>query len=211
VGYGRAFATEDGSGTTVAQPSRGGSFVRSVLRAYVRPARHTARESGAAAVEFALLFPVFMVMAMGIIATGVAFSKQINVTQAAREASRYGATYDYQAAGISLDAWLMAVDKAARQAAGASNDPMGGYDYRCVALVTTDPTGAVVSSKSRYMVNGGTSAPGSCPEAKSAPISSTDYVQVAIYRKSQFFALFINPTIKLDSVSITPYEGKAVP
>ena len=168
-------------------------------------------DAGASAVEFALLFPIFMVLAMGIIAAGTAFSKQINVTQAAREASRYGATYDYQAASLTIDQWLTAVDTAARGAAGDPNDPIGGYDYRCVALVTTDAAGSVVSAKSRHMENGGASAAGSCPTAAAPNIPSTDYVQVVMYRKSQFFALFINPTIKLDSVSVTPYEGKAVP
>jgi Flp pilus assembly protein TadG len=182
--------------------------MRRIMRAF-RRAR--GNDFGASAVEFALIFPIFMVLALGSIAAGTAFSKQINVTQAAREASRYGATYDYQAASLTLDQWLAAVDTAARGAAGNSNDPIGGYDYRCVALVTTNSSGAVVSAKSRYMENGGASAAGSCPSTTAPNIPSTDYVQVAMYRNSRFFALFINPTIKLDSVSVTPYEGKAVP
>lgn len=180
----------------------------------VGPALRHARssDSGAAAVEFALLFPVFMVLAMGMMAAGTAYSKQINVTQAAREASRYGATYDYQAdASNNLDNWLTDVDKAATQAAGNPADPIGGYDYRCVALVTTNGAGAVVTTKSRHKVNGGTPAGGACPQTSAPQLRATDYVQVAIYRKSDFFLLFANPTVKLDSVSVTPYEGKAVP
>lgn len=169
-------------------------------------------DAGASAVEFALLFPVFMVMVMGTISAGTAFSKQINVTQAAREASRYGATYDYQAdPSNTLDNWLTDVDQAATEAAGNATDPIGGYDYRCVALVTTDGVGAVVTTKSRHRVNGGTPTAGACPGARTPVIRSTDYVQVAIYRNSKFFVLFANPTIKLDSVSVTPYEGEAVP
>ncbi len=176
-------------------------------------------DGGASAVEFALIFPVFMVLALGTIAAGVAFSKQLNVTQAAREASRYGATLDYQnqpnPPGMTVAQWLDAVDAAATSAAGSANDPIGGYDYRCVALVTTDSAGAVVAAKSNYKETIGSAAStygtGACPSTTAAPIASTDYVQVAIYRNTSFFALFFNPTIKLDSVSTTPYEGKAVP
>jgi hypothetical protein len=54
---------------------------------------------------------------------------------------------------------------------------------------------------------GKAAAGGACPTTNAAAIASTEYVQVAVSRKSQFFALFINPTIDLDSVSVTPYEG----
>src|ERR1700757_3250980 len=60
----------------------------------LRHFRRSPSDEGAAAVEFALLFPIFMVLALGIINGGLAFSRQINVTQAAREASRFGSTYD---------------------------------------------------------------------------------------------------------------------
>ena len=174
-------------------------------------------DAGASAVEFALIFPVFMVLAMGIIATGTAFSKQLNVTQAAREASRYGATLDYQnqSPPLTLDEFLARVDQATTSAAGNADDPIGGYDYRCVALITTDINGDIVTAKSKYLQTIGTAASttgnGACPNAGYSRIKATDYVQVAIYRRSGFFVLFANPTIKLDSVSITPFEGKAVP
>jgi Flp pilus assembly protein TadG len=182
--------------------------------------RARGNDFGASAVEFALIFPIFMILVLGTIAAGTAFSKQLNVTQAVREASRYGATLDYQnqSPAMTLAQWLTAVDNAAVSAAGNANDPIGGFDYRCVALVTTKTVSGVVvvdSTKSQYLETIGTAAPttgaGSCPSTRPALIKDTDYVQVAMYRKSSFFALFFNPTIKLDSVSTTPYEGKAVP
>jgi Flp pilus assembly protein TadG len=194
----------------------------------VRRLRRTRREDdGAAAVEFALLFPIFMVLAMGLIATGTAFSRQINVTQAAREASRYGATYDIAATGPggvggTLTTWLTTVDSAvctavnngnACSAAQASN-PLAGYDYRCVAFVTvTDSaTPAVDTAHSGYRENGGASSgSGSCPAATAALIRNARYVQVVLSRDVKFNILFAAPTLHLDAVSTSPYEGKTTP
>lgn len=180
--------------------------------------RFAERDRGAAAVEFALLFPIFMVLALGLIAGGTAFSKQINVTQAAREASRYGATLDIQTQpGASqaerTDAWLAAVDRAARTAAGDQGNPIGGYDYRCVAFVQTDAAGNL-SAQSRHSVNGAAGASGICPSTRAASdpasrIANTSYVQVVLSVDTRFFVLFINPRLQLDAISSTPYERSA--
>lgn len=49
------------------------------------------RERGAAAIEFALLFPVLMLIVFGIIDFGRALNAQITLTQAAREGARLDA------------------------------------------------------------------------------------------------------------------------
>jgi Flp pilus assembly protein TadG len=160
-------------------------------------------------VEFALLFPIFMVLAMGTIAAGTAFSKQINITQAAREASRFGGTYDITVAG-DIDTWLQRVTTATQEAAGDADAPLGGYDYVCVAFVTTDATGNPDTTLSRYSENGGAAQDGACPGGTDqANVPDTDYVQVAISRGTTFNAIFISPTLQLDAVSFTPYEAEA--
>jgi hypothetical protein len=165
---------------------------------------------GASSVEFALLFPIFMVLALGTIAGGTAFSKQINITQSAREVSRYGATYDITGPSVGIDNWLTAVGNAVKESAGPKDSPLGGYDYYCVAYVSTTATGDVDSAKSKYKDSDGSTGSGACPgQTRKAVIASTDYVQVAIARKTSFFMLFVNPTIQLDSLSFTPYEGTA--
>lgn len=167
------------------------------------------REDGAAAVEFALLFPIFMVLVMGTIAAGTAFSRHINITQAAREASRFGATLDIPTAG-GLGAWLTAVDNAAQGAAGDANNPMGGYTHRCVAYVRTTTSALGVTTidttNSRHLQDG-VAATGPCPNTAAPLIASTDYVQVVFQRETSFFVLFANPTLDLDARSVTPYEG----
>lgn len=199
------------------QTDRGG---RLTGRGDMQNKKHRIRgDGGAAAVEFALLFPIFMVLALGTIAAGIAFSKQLNVTQAAREASRFGATYNISTIGAiapatNIETWLSAVDEATKQAAGAADDPIGGYDYRCVAFVTTTVSPAapgVDVARSVRKVNGGASEPGLlCDPIISAVanIRGTDYAQVAVARDTQFFVLDTNARLQLDSVSLTPYEGK---
>jgi Flp pilus assembly protein TadG len=174
-------------------------------------ARSRDRDSGAAAVEFALLFPIFMILALGIINGGLAFSRQINVTQSAREASRFGATNDIVTAG-GIASWLTSVDKAVTESAGNAADPIGGYDYRCVAIIVRDNTGAIDTAHTAYKVDGGSAVTGSstgCPTATTPNLGAgSKVVQVALLRNIQFFVLFINPTLGLDSISTTPYEGR---
>ena len=49
-------------------------------------------ERGAAAVEMAIVLPLFLSLVLGILTGGIAMEKKIGVTNAAREAARYGAT-----------------------------------------------------------------------------------------------------------------------
>lgn len=78
----------------------------------VRPQRRSTAnsQSGAVAVEFALVLPIFLVLVLGIFEFGRAFNIQISLSEAAREAARYAAihqsdsTYnvgDAQAAGVA--------------------------------------------------------------------------------------------------------------
>lgn len=177
-----------------------------------------ARERGAVSVEFALIFFfLFLPTTFALIYGGLAFSKQLNVTQAAREASRYGSTYNASGVTPGTSAWLNAVLTSAEQAAGPANDPMGGFDYICVAYVVTDSSGSVVTGSSNYIearrTNGATVSPGSitagaCPTWSAPKIASTTYVQVGIQRASQFFFVLANPSLSLDSVSTTPFEAR---
>jgi Flp pilus assembly protein TadG len=53
-----------------------------------RPAAGQPRDRGAAAVEFALLLPVLILLLFGIVEFGRALNAQITITQAAREGAR---------------------------------------------------------------------------------------------------------------------------
>ena len=51
------------------------------------------RTAGQSLVEFALIVPVFMLIAFGIFDFGLAFDSSLTISNAAREGARYGATY----------------------------------------------------------------------------------------------------------------------
>ena len=52
------------------------------------------REDGAAAVEFALVLPILVIVTLGIITGGVSYSNAIGIQNAVREGARFGATAD---------------------------------------------------------------------------------------------------------------------
>ena len=51
-------------------------------------------ERGAAAVEFALVVPLLMMLLLGVITVGLSYNNALGVTNAVREGSRFGATTD---------------------------------------------------------------------------------------------------------------------
>jgi len=51
-------------------------------------------EDGAAAVEFAMVLPLLVIIVLGVITGGLSYSNAIGVQSAVREASRFGATSD---------------------------------------------------------------------------------------------------------------------
>jgi Flp pilus assembly protein TadG len=108
--------------------------------------RHRARRSissrsgdadrGAAAVEFAILLPVFLMLAFGTLTGGQAYAHKIGLTQAAREGARYGATLPIPPIpGQTIDDWLSQVRSATL--AAAADDFTVGQDSSslCVAFI----------------------------------------------------------------------------
>lgn len=68
-----------------------------VTQADDRPRRSRRRrirrsDDGAALVEFALILPVLMMLVLGLFSGGQAYNQKLDMTHAAREGSRYGAT-----------------------------------------------------------------------------------------------------------------------
>jgi Flp pilus assembly protein TadG len=164
-------------------------------------------ESGAAAVEFALIFPIFALLAFGTIAAGFAFARQINITQAAREASRYGSTLSIKASHQTgtvndgtISTWLAKVDAAAVGAAGTNL--FSGLTSRCVAYVDVNNGSATFHSS-----NGGAATAGVCPGTSAGDAGLPVYVQVVLLRDTDFNLIVTDPTISLESISTTPFEA----
>ena len=92
-------------------------------------------ESGAAAVEFALIVPLVVMLLFGTVSAGMAYSDHVAITNAAREGARYGAAAD----GASTT-WGSSVQTRVQQvyfnAAGAAPTD----NQVCAKLVQADGT-----------------------------------------------------------------------
>lgn len=64
------------------------------MKTRVKPPRNKkSKERGAVAVEFALILPIFLMLILGIVEFGRAFSIQVSMAEGAREAARYMAIH----------------------------------------------------------------------------------------------------------------------
>lgn len=161
------------------------------------------RQNGATAVEFAILFPVFMTLALGIMSFGFAFNTWISVTQAAREASRFAATYPVPDVG-GTDAWLDQVTAVAKEAAGiGASTPTSEY-YVCVRLVNR--VGPALTPATTSKASG--ALPGAtCPVPSSSSLPD-NAAEVTIVRQANVNWLFGSADVALSADNASRYEPK---
>lgn len=146
--------------------------------------RHARRDDdrGAAAVEFALLLPLFVVLVFGIISSGFAFERWINVTQASRETSRFAATYPVPTTGITD--WFTKIHDVAVESAGIDVTKPGSY-FLCVRFVNEAGPGTVPATQQQTwgtLSTAGASCNGST--------SGDNRVEIAIQRAADFTLIF---------------------
>jgi len=163
-------------------------------------------DSGAAAVEFAILLPLFLVLVFGLITGGIAFERWINVTQGAREASRFGATYSFQAAG-STEAWYTAVLNAAAENSGitltgpTASDPA---DYFVCVAFRRGAEPATLLPASGIQTAGTFRTAGTDCTGSTMPDSR---VEVLVVRRATFDWLFGGGDIPVTGDNTSRYEG----
>jgi Flp pilus assembly protein TadG len=107
--------------------------------------RH-ADERGTALVEFALVLPLVLMLAFGIVTSGLVYNHKIDLTHAAREGARYGATLSQlQCSGspnpCGTSTWAQVVQSVVVQR--AFGDVTAAQV--CVALVTGSPGAALAT------------------------------------------------------------------
>jgi Flp pilus assembly protein TadG len=163
------------------------------------------RDDGAAAVEFALLFPVFIMLAVGTISFGFAFEQWINVTQAARETSRFAATYPMPAAGI--DAWLGDVTKVAKEAAGITDSTPAADYYVCVRFVNRVGPAATPGTKA---VASGSLGGASCPQTSSSQLPD-NAAEVTVLRNAELNWVLGSAGVSLSGENVSRYEPRLGP
>jgi hypothetical protein len=162
-------------------------------------------ERGATAVEFAILFPVFIMLAFGTISFGFAFEKWISVTQAAREASRFAATYPIPPGGVS--SWLTDVKAVAKEAAGIPSGALSSEYFVCVRFVKNiDPAIAPVTTSSSE----GALAGASCP-TESGTVLPDNAAEVLVMRQADLSWIFGAATVAVSGDNVSRYEPRLDP
>jgi Flp pilus assembly protein TadG len=152
-------------------------------------------ERGASLVEFAIIFPVFMIIVLGMFSGGVAYNRQIAIRNAAKEGARYGATVPRLTAFTS-GTWATNVRDVVVE---RSEEELEGADV-CVALVSGSPAVAVSSS---HTTAGGTSPCFAESE------DDGQRVQVRVTSTAKLEALVFSYDIGLDAEAVANHEGEA--
>ena len=106
-------------------------------------------ERGAAVVEMAVVTTLLMVILLGITTFGLTHHENISIEGAAREASRFGATYPVADSG-SIEQWLRDVARVAESAATGTMNASEPSRLVCVAQGSGDDP----SDFSRIQVTG---------------------------------------------------------
>lgn len=157
------------------------------------------RDRAAAIVEFALILPLLSMMALGMLTGGIALDRKQDITNAAREAARFGATVaenqcdDPLADCNGLD-WAQLVQSVAVQ---RSN---GAATLVCAALVS-GPGFAPVAVSADHTTEAGTTA---CYVDNSS--DSGKRVQVLVKRNDKLEAVLFTMDLNLNSRATAQFE-----
>ncbi len=160
-----------------------------------RKTRHTRDDRGASAVEFALLFPVFLLICFGTISGGIVFSDKLAVSQGVREAARYGATLPYDpSSSLSRTNFLKTVQATAIE-----------YDFELLGSAGVAYCVAVRSATNEFHLPAGASAEvaGPCP-GNTGP--ARPHVLVFATKPGVFDLILARYTFTITSTSVARYE-----
>ncbi|MGI8793404.1 MAG: TadE/TadG family type IV pilus assembly protein [Acidimicrobiales bacterium] len=151
-------------------------------------------------VEFALVLPVFLLMLLGMLTGGIAFDRKLNITAAARETARYGATLPLSAHGGAVDPWLDAVATIAIDSADGALDAGTSGRRVCVAYI-----GGGVSRVRDEVGASVTTSDGTC-FADGRPAGEVR-IQVVTERTSELEAMLWSRTLNLTADAVSRYEA----
>ena len=158
-------------------------------------------ESGAALVEFALVLPVFLMLLLGMMTGGLAYSRKLSVAQAAREGARYGATLPITASN-PVSAWLPRVGALTISSSDGELESDKPGRFVCIAHVPASGTAQ------KWQVTGtGTAvqSPGTCI-ADDGRTGETR-VQVVASRTSRLEALVFSRDLTVGSHAVARFES----
>lgn len=191
--------TRDSSGTegsSVAQRKRLFAFVG----LDVAQGESAKNDSGAAMVEMAMVFGLLVMLLVGVVTSAIAFGQQNSIENAAREASRYGATLPFD--DIGIDVWLDTVRDVARAAAQGDLDASVPGSYICVAHIIDSSSGDIQSLED---TGGSVTRPDTVCFNDGRPPDEVR-VQVVTERDSEIQAVFFSADLDLKAPAGARYE-----
>lgn len=161
-------------------------------------------ERGAALVEFALIFPFFMTLVLGMFSGGQAYDRKLQMTHASREGARYGAALAESEPFTAPDTWATTVrDVVVARSSGDLVD-----DQVCVALVTG--TGVGTATDATFVWKGLDSGAVSGATAGCYDDGTTDpterRVQVLSRRPATIQVLFLAFDVQLTARGTSQHE-----
>jgi hypothetical protein len=146
-------------------------------------------------VELALTITILVTLLVGTVTAAIAFSNNNSIENAAREASRYGATLP-----PPIDApWFHEVRAVARAAAQGDLDPSVDGQYICVAHIDGAGGQLFIDDDSAALP-----ASGRCFNDGRPP--SEVRIQVVTRRESQIQAVFFSMDLTLEAPAAARYE-----
>ena len=147
------------------------------------------REDGAAAMEFALVVPVFVLLLSGIMAFGIVFAQQLSLSNAARQVARQSVVSSSPACGTG-------------QAAGSAGTELTGQAKSDSSTIWLNPPDVVVAIK-RAGTTPTSWTSGTCSGASTKACDGStpgDNVYVRLQYTSQLNLPLVQPTFNLEAV-----------
>lgn len=148
-------------------------------------------DRGAAAVEFVLVLPLFLMLVFGTVSAGFAFERWLNVIQAARETARFAATLPVPPSPGTIDDWFTEVGAVAVETAGIDPADSGSY-FICIRFV--NDVGPALAPATQLRTWGSLSTAGATCTSSTA---GDNRVEVVIRRSVDFGLVIAPPNVSL--------------
>ncbi len=178
--------------------------VNRILRGADRPFRSGTdeKDGGAAMVELALVLVLLVMLLVGTVSAAMAFGRGNSIQNAAREASRFGATYPRPPDNPDVanwSDWLGEVRDVARAGASGDLDPSVPGSFICVAhleggvIESLEDDGGVVTQPDNECFSDG------------RPAAETR-VQIVVERETDFQVIVFSTDVTLSYTAAARYE-----
>jgi hypothetical protein len=163
-----------------------------------RKPNRRSRDSGAAMIELAMTLGLLVTLLVGTVTAAIAFSQQNSIENAAREGSRFAATYPDEINST----WFQNVIDVTRAAGVGDLDTTVPGQFICVAWVSE--TGSPTSMRESGGVQTGPTPSSQCyPDGLG---SNESRVQVVTGRDSEIQAVFLSVDLELRGQAAARYE-----